>query len=206
MKTGKIIKIENQILQNLRKALRAVLLMTVKEKFHKTVDFGELQTSVRNFQGVDRIHKKIESLYRLIYNNVCLCNFCRESNRDAVFVKESFKQCVYPPRVDDGSYFWLCPQCYNGLVDLMESYTEEGIVWFQDYDMEVNIKELGAKNLKQVEEIDREGNLDKFLNDEYFQASKEKRQAYINSQKLLKMEIEKNIKLLREKRKKKPTD
>ena len=167
MKSGRIIKIENQMLLNLRNALRTVLLESVDKEFKHLINFGTLQISVGNRLGVKKVDKKIHNLDDLSQESICVCKFCRKSDRDAVYVKTSFLQCWYPPRVDDGTYFWLCPQCYEGLVGRIDYLLKEGIVWFQDYDREYNIKDLGAKDLREVEEIDRDGNLERFLRGEY---------------------------------------
>lgn len=157
MRTGRVIKIKTPILRRVRNSLRSLLLTIVKERIHRSIDFGKIQFSVNNMFGVQKVNQEINELYRLVFDSICICKFCRDTERDAVYIHHNvIDQFTYPPlekHEKHSSSFWVCPDCYRKLMEKVEFYKKEGYYFFRNYGIFDTLKSLGIESPDELDEF-----------------------------------------------------
>ncbi len=158
MQIGREIKIKNYALRNLRNNLRKILLVAVSEKFNKLIDLGEIQLSSDNWVGVQTINKKVDVLYNLLHTSICRCHDCRSTEKDAVLVEyySILNLVAYPPFEEDEfepEFFWLCPECYQNVLEKNERYKREGYYYLRDYDAFDTLEGLGIDSLEDLDKL-----------------------------------------------------
>jgi len=157
MKTGTIIKIKSPELKKIRNNLRSLWLTIAKESFHRTMDLAEVQFSVENLLGAQRLDVKARDLYDCLYHSICRCDQCRNTERDAVFVHYSLiDQFIYPPLNEHEEHsrsYWLCPECYEKLKKKIEFYKKEGYYFFRDLGIFDTLDSIGIDSLDDLDKF-----------------------------------------------------
>ncbi len=159
MKTGRRIRVKSEPLRKIRTNLRKLFYAALGGQFDGTMDQAELQSSVGNQLGAQRLDTKLVFAYNLLYVSICRCYRCGSFEKDAVFWSEEMYYPLYHPPVDikktPPKTFWLCPDCYEQELSNLKHHKDNNYYFFQDGTF-ASLKELGFKTFEEYDlEIQR---------------------------------------------------
>jgi hypothetical protein len=158
MITGRAIRIKSEPLRKIRTNLRKLFYTALGDQYDHLMDQAELQSSVGNQSGGQRLHDKSQSIYDLLFVSICRCHRCNSFEKDAVFWSEEIYYPMYHPPVSveekPPKTYWLCPECYEISMSDFKHHKNNEYYYFHKVATFASLKELGFKTLEEYD-LDR---------------------------------------------------
>jgi len=152
MNGGRRIRVKSEHLRKIRTNLRKLFYAALGGQFDRSMDQAELQTSLGNKLGAQRIDKKLAFVYNLLYVTICRCYRCGSFEKDAVFFSEVIYYPMYYPPVDAKKMpprtYWVCPGCYETEMDNFNYYKDNKYYFFHKDGTFASLKDLGINKLE----------------------------------------------------------
>ncbi len=152
MKVGRRIRIKSEPLRKIRTNLRTLFYTALGNQFDKSMDQAELQSSVGNQLGAQRLNDKLTINYHLSFVSICRCYHCNSFEKDAVFFSEEIYYPMYYPPVSVKERlpetYWLCPECYEMEMSYFKKCKNKKYYYFHQCGTFASLKELGLKKLE----------------------------------------------------------
>lgn len=152
MKVGRRIRVKSESLIRVRTNLRRLFYAALGGQFDQSMDQAELQSSLGNQLGAQRLDKRLTFTYNLLYVSICRCYRCGSFEKDAVFFSEEIYYPMFYPPVDvrkrPPETYWLCPECYEEEMDDFNYYKDKKYYFFHQDGTFASLEELGIDKLE----------------------------------------------------------
>ncbi|KKN63775.1 hypothetical protein LCGC14_0498140 [marine sediment metagenome] len=116
------------------------------------MDQAELQSSVGNWSGVQKLNERMNRISTVLDYSICRCFDCNSFEKDRVFFNEEVYYFMhYPPvsaSVREPRTWWLCPECYQNRMEILELYKKEKYYYYHKTGMTATLDQIGLKKLK----------------------------------------------------------
>ena len=159
MRAGKTIIIKSKTFKRIRINFRKFFYTILEEQWHHLMDQAELQRSVGNYLGVQKLQLKMDKVNTLLDRSICKCYDCNSFEKDRVFFsEESYYFMFYPPvdpEVMKPRTWWLCPECYEKRMEILKMYRKEKYYYFHEWALTTTLAQAGLESLEDYEKFNK---------------------------------------------------